>query len=254
LALFDFCMYFQVLQLRLLATLKEMVRKGDMTERRLARLTGVSQPHMHNVLKGVRILSSEVADEILRHLKISVYDLLDREEVFVAAPDHYADLLPYRDVPVLNGRLGPGHAFPSTHNPVERYPFPASFLSCWHEPVLVRTAQDPEMAHVCRAGDLVLLDRSEQKRTECDRSGLYAICWEGEGLLRRLHAERGCLHVHSVNCALDPPSQKHISLARSNILDIVKGKVVWLGRELEQLRRGPYPVDQAGAANRRHCG
>ena len=68
LASLDVCMYFQVLQLRLLATLKEMVRKGDMTERRLARLTGVSQPHMHNVLKGVRILSSEVADEILRHL------------------------------------------------------------------------------------------------------------------------------------------------------------------------------------------
>ena len=247
-------MYFQALQLRLIATLKEMVRKGDLTESRLARLTGISQPHIHNVLKGARILSPEIADEILCHLKISIYDLLDREEVFMAAPTHHTDLLPYREAPILDGRLGPGYPYPKTQNPAERHPFPASVLSCLHRPIVVRVAQDQDMVHVCRAGDLVLLDRSEEKRMECDPSGLYAICWDGEGLLRRIHIEGGDLHLHSDNCALWPASRKHISLAHRNILDIVKGKVVWLGRELEQLRRGPHSVTEISAAHRRHCG
>ena len=33
---------------------------------------------MHNVLKGVRFLSSDLADQILRSLNISILDLLDR--------------------------------------------------------------------------------------------------------------------------------------------------------------------------------
>jgi hypothetical protein len=32
--------------------LRERVMNGEISERRLAQLTGISQPHMHNVLKG----------------------------------------------------------------------------------------------------------------------------------------------------------------------------------------------------------
>jgi len=56
---------------------RESVRNGEFTERGLARLTGVSQPHMHNVLKGVRFLSIKLADRILYALDIQLIDLLD---------------------------------------------------------------------------------------------------------------------------------------------------------------------------------
>lgn len=68
-------MYFETLQGRLLDCIKWRVQNGELTERRLAGLVGISQPHMHNILKGVRALSPEMADRILKTLEMSVLDL-----------------------------------------------------------------------------------------------------------------------------------------------------------------------------------
>jgi hypothetical protein len=48
------------------------VSSGQLTECGLARMTGVSQPHFHNVLEGKRYFSPETADEILRLLDITL--------------------------------------------------------------------------------------------------------------------------------------------------------------------------------------
>ena len=79
-------MYFELLQLRLIAHVHERVERGDMTERGLARMTGISQPHLHNMLKGVRTLSPQMADLILHHLHITVLDLLHADERTLAHP------------------------------------------------------------------------------------------------------------------------------------------------------------------------
>lgn len=72
-------MYFETLQGRLLNSVRWRVQNGELTERRLAGLIGVSQPHMHNILKGARTLSPEKADRILRTLEMSVLDLFLEE-------------------------------------------------------------------------------------------------------------------------------------------------------------------------------
>ena len=74
-------MTFQDLQQRLLEELRQRVRSGAATERGLARHTGISQPHLHNVLKGKRILSMEKADEVLHRLQIVVLYLIELEEL-----------------------------------------------------------------------------------------------------------------------------------------------------------------------------
>jgi plasmid maintenance system antidote protein VapI len=74
-------MYFQDLHARLIDYLRESIQSGALTERGLARITGVSQPHIHNVLKGKRLLSSQMADEVLRKLHVDVRDLLRRDEI-----------------------------------------------------------------------------------------------------------------------------------------------------------------------------
>ena len=51
-------MYFQELQGRLIDIARERVHTGQLTERGLARLCGISRPHMHNVLKNIRALLS----------------------------------------------------------------------------------------------------------------------------------------------------------------------------------------------------
>ena len=123
-------MFFQTLQSRLVAAVRMKVRTGELTERRLARLTGISQPHIHNVLKGARELSPEIADLILRELKISLLDLVEYEELSARVSSSRVPRR-YREVPLLDGKIGPSLQFPGGVSPVEFYPFPTRADAAW---------------------------------------------------------------------------------------------------------------------------
>jgi len=73
-------MNFQELEARFLEHLRRRIRSGELTERQLARLSGISQPHVHNVLKGKRLLSLELADTILHALRLDLRDILRPDE------------------------------------------------------------------------------------------------------------------------------------------------------------------------------
>ena len=73
-------MDFQELERRFIEHLRQRIRSGELTERRLAILAGVSQPHVHNVLKGKRIFSLAMADTILHVLRLDLLDLIEPEE------------------------------------------------------------------------------------------------------------------------------------------------------------------------------
>jgi len=73
-------MNFQELQQRFTDLLRQRIRSGALTERKLARMAGISQPHVHNVLKGKRLFSPSMADAILHVLRLDVLDLLKPEE------------------------------------------------------------------------------------------------------------------------------------------------------------------------------
>ena len=72
---------FQTLQARLLAEVNTRIDNGYFSERALGRLTGISQPHLHNLLKGARKLSPQLADILLDQLGISVLYLLTADEL-----------------------------------------------------------------------------------------------------------------------------------------------------------------------------
>ena len=74
-------MDFQELERRFIEHLRQRIRSGELTERRLAKMTGISQPHVHNVLKGKRIFSPEMADMILHVLHLDLLDLIQPEEI-----------------------------------------------------------------------------------------------------------------------------------------------------------------------------
>jgi transcriptional regulator with XRE-family HTH domain len=67
---------FERLQLNLIQHLRDRVQNGEITERSLARITGISQPHLHNVLKGKRLLSIQKLDRILSYLELDLMDLI----------------------------------------------------------------------------------------------------------------------------------------------------------------------------------
>jgi transcriptional regulator with XRE-family HTH domain len=78
-------MDFQDLERRFIEHLRGRIRSGALTERGLARMAGISQPHVHNVLKGKRVFSIETADAILHVLRLDLLDLLKPDEI--ADPD-----------------------------------------------------------------------------------------------------------------------------------------------------------------------
>jgi plasmid maintenance system antidote protein VapI len=68
-------------QQRLISFVVAKIRNGEFTERGLARVLGVSQPQLHNVLKGARPLKPEFADCLLRQFEIGLLDLVHRSEL-----------------------------------------------------------------------------------------------------------------------------------------------------------------------------
>ena len=71
---------FRELQVRLIRHLQRRIRGGEISERSLARVVQVSQPHLHNVLKGKHSFSITTADKILHQLKLDLLDLIGPEE------------------------------------------------------------------------------------------------------------------------------------------------------------------------------
>jgi hypothetical protein len=67
--------------MRLVARLRDKVRSGEATERGLARVIGISQPHLHNVLKGKKLFSLEMSDTVLVGLNLDLCDLLELAEL-----------------------------------------------------------------------------------------------------------------------------------------------------------------------------
>ena len=223
-------MHFEGLQRRLLATLQSRLRNGELTERRLARLTGISQPHIHNVLKGKRILSLRAADIILRKIGLTVLDLLRAE----APSGKFCTDCGARgrvvEVPVLAGWLGPGLPLPRQRGGIETYPFPCAFLAAVEAPVVARLASDLKMPTRFGEGDLALLDHSRTRRADLNPDALYLVNRRGEGLIRRVSRLREDLVVIRGEDEAGPA--EGIPLGWLHLLDVVQARVCWIGRFL----------------------
>jgi plasmid maintenance system antidote protein VapI len=97
------------LQIRLIQLVNGRIHNGDFTERGLARILGISQPQIHNVLKGARKLNPELADRLLEKLGINITDLLMNPELTdqVVLRHSACAQCPNRPVQILGGHLSP---------------------------------------------------------------------------------------------------------------------------------------------------
>jgi hypothetical protein len=220
---------FRLLQSRLIEHLRERVRSGELTERSLARMTGVSQPHIHNVLKGIRLLSPAMADHVLENLRMQVLDLFQPAEL--ASHQVIGRSAPPASFPVLVGVLGPGYPFPAGENPAERFPALPHLAQLLQNPAAARLGEDPRLPPAFQEGDLVLLDRSETHRRHPVAGGYYAIQRRGEGLVRRLRRKTRLFLLTGEGD--DSSTWDYISLLEQNILEVIQAKVLWIGRDLE---------------------
>ncbi|MDQ2898887.1 MAG: helix-turn-helix transcriptional regulator [Acidobacteriota bacterium] len=231
-------MYFQVLQKRLVGTIRERVRSGEITERGLARLSGVSQPHIHNVLKGVRILSPEFADQVLRQLKITILDLCERGELGLndGVPTNGlgpAGLNRVCWIPKLINPIGPGQLWSSAIAREARYPMSARAVENVIGPVIATLAEDARMLPRFRRGDTVLLDFSEESRIHPAPGCAYVIEESGGSLVRYVRQGGRRIYLLTEDCLEDRERWDCVSLAGRHILEIVRARIVWMGRQME---------------------
>lgn len=223
---------FQELQRRLLETIRVRVRNGDITERGLAKMAGISQPHVHNVLKGVRVPSLDLCDTLLRYLHLSIADLMNHGAEGFGFPaaysaDHYSYL------GVLQGQVGPGHPWPSTVESVDRFLISPAKLATYIHPIIMRVAADARMAPVFAQNDLAILDQDHRKRSDIDPNGLYLVKRGEEGLIRRLRLSGRTLYLVSEDCLQHPPAWEQVSLHDVEIQHVVRARVTLVAREVE---------------------
>ena len=176
-------MRFSDLHGRLLARLQAKIHDGEVTERGLARLSGISQPHIHNVAKGVRLFSPKFSDILLDALGLSIEDLLTPQD-FAAAKYQTAI---YTPVPLLDSPAGPG--LPVEFNrATSQLLAPISLARDLADPFALRLGADPALAPPFIEGALLLVDRATGA---FDAASLYLISGENGSVVRRVQPAAG---------------------------------------------------------------
>lgn len=219
-------MFFQELQRRLIDIASERVRAGQLTERGLARLCGMSQPHMHNVIKRIRMLSNRSADRLLDALDLRVSDLLWR---VAAEPD-----AGIRAIPLVRNRIGPGTdpIFTKTRGFI---PMTRSTVEGLVKPLAARLGPDLVLPKALAAQDLILLDQNARLRSAPAGKSLWVVKEEGGLRVRYLRLGGTRLYIANEATIDDPQKWQCVSLKGRNILEVVLARVVWVGRELDAL-------------------
>jgi hypothetical protein len=216
---------FHELQQRLIDVARQRVRAGKFTERGLARVCGISQPHIHNILKNARSLSNESADRLLQALEINLPDLLWRDNTLAAVN--------FRAVPVMQNRIGPGSeaVFSAWSGQV---PLPESLVASLVEPVIARLAPDLVLPRTLAANDLALLDQNPAVRSRPGGTAAWVVSERSGMRVRYLRIERGQLFAVNEATLDDPEQWQLIPLEGRNILEVVRARIVWIGREMEK--------------------
>jgi hypothetical protein len=223
---------FQDARLKLLAYVRNEIRNGELTERGFARLIGISQPHAHNVLKGVRTLSPGVFDLVLKYLHLSLLDLAPIEEIEAQLQRRRARER-VAEIAFLATPIGLGKPWPSGVNWRKTFPVPFPSNAPPAELVMAKLTPDPAMNRLA-AYDIALLDISEQGRSAISPQGLYIVERNGEAVLRYIRS--GSTRYYLIGDAdMDrPASWEPLALSKGQLRAAVKGRVVWLGRERDR--------------------
>ena len=221
-----------VVQEKLRELLKERIALGA-TQRQIAEALNIEQAHVSRFLNGRGNFRISTLNQLLRHLGIDLEDLISVEEMMKRVPRlDYADS-DYADVPLLKGKLGPGQPFPPEGR-IEGYrAFLRRFVSEFRRSVLIAVGPKEEaMIPSIQPLDLVLLNADPAKRRAPQMDRIYAVSLEGGTGLRHCGLAGNSLVLVADNPRSREGRAREIPLEGMDILSIVRGEVVWVGREL----------------------
>lgn len=221
-------MTFREAQGRLLVYIQDRIHNGEFTERGFARVLGISQPHLHNVLKGARRLSPAIFDTILRYFQLSILDLASAAEVAAdlkgRSSREFTAEAAFRSAPV-----GPGQPWPEGIDRQRRFPLP--FASPVVPPgyYMADLVADPAMLATLGSYRIALIDTSAEARRQILPRALYVVTHRGEALLRRVR--QGAHHAYLLNDLNedDPLRWEPVNFPAADPGLFVRARVRWLG-------------------------
>jgi hypothetical protein len=230
---------YQDAQLKLLAYVRSQISNGELTERGFARLIGISQPHVHNVLKGVRTLSPKIFDLALKYLHLSLLDLIPAGELEA----HLRSLrLRQRsaEVPFLDRPIGPGMPWPASLNRRKNFPLPFPSLSAPETAVLANLVManliaDPSMRATLGSADVALLDTSPGRPSSLPPQGLFVVergsATGSEAVIRYIRPGAHGYYL-ATDSTLDIPADwEPFPVSSSELAAAVKARVRWIGSD-----------------------
>lgn len=223
-------MTFQDARLKLLAYVRNQVRNGEITERRLARLIGISQPHVHNVLKGTRSLSFEIGDLLLRALHLSLLDLVELSEIHTQLEKRRRNERT-TEVPLLSAPIGPGTSWPPDIDWNRTFPLPFPWTTVSPDWVMAEIAADSSMTATIDDCDIALLDTSLAQRSQVSPKGLYVVERNGEAVLRYIRPGTRSQYLVTDNDADTPTAWECVEESAAKLPEFVKARIIWLGNE-----------------------
>ncbi|MBI4465677.1 MAG: helix-turn-helix transcriptional regulator [Acidobacteria bacterium] len=221
-----------VVQEKLRHLLKERVALGT-TQKQIAEALGIEQAHVSRFLNSRTNFRLPTLNQLVHFLGIDVEDLVPVEEMLRRVPRlDYADS-DYADVPLLKGKLGPGQPFPLEGRIAGYRAFLRSFVSEFHRPLLIWIGSKEEaMVPAIQPLDLVLLDTDPNKRKAPRLDRIYAVSFENGSGLRHCGLAGKSLVLMAGSSRWPESRPQEIPLEGVDILSVVRGEAVWVGREL----------------------
>ena len=218
-------------QEKLRELLKERIALGA-TQRQIAEALDIEQAHVSRFLNGRGNFRIATLNQLFRYLGIDLEDLIPVQEMMKRVPRlDYANS-DYADIPLLKGKLGPGHPFPPEGR-IEGYrAFLRSFVREFHHPLLIVVgAKEDAMIPSVQPLDLVLLDTNPARRRAPRLDRIYAVSLESGAGLRHCGLAGNSLVMVAENPRWRGGKATEMSLEGEDILSIIRGEVVWIARE-----------------------
>lgn len=220
---------FERLLKRLVRRLAARLTNGEFTERGLARILGISQPHLHHILAGKRSLTPQVADGILASLDWSLGELFSGEELMQIVLHHQSQAGIHGLIPVASGHLGPDFPFPEFSRVQEWLPIRTPWTARLRRPFLVELGPDPAFPFSFPGKRFALVALDENLRLDLSPRGWYVVQWGGAGFVRRLRREKDALVLLGQGALAAPAGPEAIPLSGRSPLALVQARLLWAG-------------------------
>jgi hypothetical protein len=209
---------------RLVDVARQRIRAGELTERGLSRMCGVSQPHIHNVLKSIRALSPGSADRLMEALGVTLPELVWRSGS--------EDGSGVRVVPIVRNRIGPGvEAVLTSWRGF--MPFPRKLVDPLANPVAAQLAPDLVLPAMVAANDFILLDQNPEVRAKPRGESCWVVAEQAGLRVRYVRLGGTKLYIANEATVRDPRQWEAIPLHDKEITEIVRARIVWIGREIQ---------------------